>query len=304
MSQIISPVAQGSAVGTISTIADVQSNASFVEWGAVWAGGALAAALSFVFLAFAAATGLSFVSPWQGSWAPVTAVASFALFFVMAQQIGAAMAGGYVAGRMRSRWGEATAHEVEFRDGLHGGLVWAVSVIMTAILLFSVAGAVGKSGASVAAVAAASANPLDYSVDILLRPAGSGPTPSSASSAGSNGTPFADTRAAVVRTLGNAVLQGKLDENDRTYLALVVARQSGLPQADAEKRVSDVFDAAVRIAKEAADKVRRASILMGFVTAASLLIAFGAAWWAAQRGGHHRDNAIPARFTNSSRRMT
>jgi hypothetical protein len=35
----------------------------------------------------------------------------------MAQQIGAAMVGGYVAGRMRSRWDQITEHEVEFRDG-------------------------------------------------------------------------------------------------------------------------------------------------------------------------------------------
>jgi CHAT domain len=38
------------------------------------------------------------------------------------------MAGGYVAGRMRLRWHEA-GDETEFRDGLHGGLVWAVAVL-------------------------------------------------------------------------------------------------------------------------------------------------------------------------------
>ena len=37
---------------------------SFVEWGAVFAGGAMAAAISFVLLTFGAAIGLSFVSPW------------------------------------------------------------------------------------------------------------------------------------------------------------------------------------------------------------------------------------------------
>ena len=69
-----------------------------------------------------------------------------------------------------------------------------------------------------------------------------------------------------------------------------------MSQAEAEKRVNDTFADADRAAREAADKARRAAVLTGFVTAASLLISLAAAWWAAQRGGHHRDNAIPARF--------
>ena len=64
------------------------------------------------------------------------------------------MAGGYVAGRMRSRWHE-TGHEVEFRDGLHGGLVWAVGVVIGAALFLSAAGSVAKTGAEVAGGAAA-----------------------------------------------------------------------------------------------------------------------------------------------------
>ena len=69
-----------------------------------------------------------------------------------------------------------------------------------------------------------------------------------------------------------------------------------MPQPEAEKRVGDAYAEASRAAKEAADKARRAAILTGFVTAAGLLVALGAAWWAAMRGGHHRDNSIPARF--------
>jgi hypothetical protein len=36
--------------------------------------------------------------------------------------------------------------------------------------------------------------------------------------------------------------------------------------------------------------------LTGFVTAAGLLISLAAGWWAAMRGGDHRDNNVPARF--------
>jgi hypothetical protein len=65
----------------------------------------------------------------------------------MATQIGAFMVGGYVAGRMRSRWHEPTEHEVEFRDGLHGGLVWAVGVVIGAALFLSAVGTAAKTGA-------------------------------------------------------------------------------------------------------------------------------------------------------------
>ena len=94
----------------------VPAGTSFVEWGAVFAGAVLAAAISFVLLTFGAAIGLSATSPWPNVGASTKVIASIAVFWAIAQQIGAFMAGGYVAGRMRSRWHE-TGHEAEFRDG-------------------------------------------------------------------------------------------------------------------------------------------------------------------------------------------
>jgi hypothetical protein len=128
---------------------------SFVEWGAVLAGAVLAVAISFVLLTFGAAIGLSAASPWPNSGVSAKVIASVAVFWAMAQQIGAFMAGGYVAGRMRSRWHE-TGHEADFRDGLHGGLVWAVGVVIGAALFLSTAGSVAKTGAEVAGQAGAS----------------------------------------------------------------------------------------------------------------------------------------------------
>jgi hypothetical protein len=274
----------------------VAPGSSFVEWGAVFAGGAMAAALSFVLITFGSAIGLSFVSPWAGAGTSPKVIASLAVFWTITQQIGAAMAGGYVAGRMRSRWGEATVHEVEFRDGLHGGLVWAVGVIISVVVLASAAGVVARIGADAAGRAAsvASNDPLAYQADMLLRPTGTGAAPASTPAALT--TQNADQRGEVVRIMARSIVVGGLSEPDRQYLASVVSQRTGLSQADAEKRVSDAYGAAARTAKEAADKARHAAILTGFVTAASLLLALGAAWWAALRGGHHRDNAIPARF--------
>jgi hypothetical protein len=296
-------------------VVGVPAGTSFVEWGAVLAGGAMAAAISFVLLTFGTAIGLSFVSPWANAGASTKVIASLAVFWTMAQQIGAAMVGGYIAGRMRSHWGETT-DEVEFRDGLHGGLVWAVGVIVSAALLLSAAGAVARTGTEVAgrvaSAAAANADPLTYQADVLLRtggaraaaaaPGAAQPAPTGAQVPSSQN---ADQRAEVVRILAKSVAAGGLSEADRNYLAAVVAQRTGLPQPEAEKRVNEAYAEASRAAREAADKARRAAILTGFVTAAGLLVALGAAWWAAQRGGHHRDNSIPARFfTPTHRRPT
>src|ERR1044072_4269290 len=122
--------------GPVGTTPPPAVGSSFVEWGAVIAGAFLAAAISFVLLTFGAAIGLSAVSPWPNSGASAKVIASIAVFWAMAQQIGAFMVGGYVAGRMRSRWHE-TGHEADFRDGLHGALVWAVGGVLRAALVLS-----------------------------------------------------------------------------------------------------------------------------------------------------------------------
>src|SRR4029079_12584047 len=142
---------------------------SFVEWGSVFAGAVLAAAISFVLLTFGAAIGLSATSPWPNAGASTKIIASVAVFWAMAQQIGAYMAGGYVAGRMRSRWHE-TGHEADFRDGLHGALVWAVGVVIGAALFLSTAGSAAKTGAEAvggaASMAGSSTNdPMDAVLD-------------------------------------------------------------------------------------------------------------------------------------------
>ena len=252
----------------------------------------------FRILTFGAAIGLSTTSPWADSGVSAKTLATIAVFFAMVQQIGSFMAGGYVAGRMRSRWGETNKDEVEFRDGLHGGLVWAVGVAIGAALFVSTAGSAVKTGADVAgkaaAAAAANADPSAYSIDALLRPAAG--RPPVAGQGAAPATSAADTRTEVARIFAKATASGTLPENDKSYLASVVAQRTGLPQPEAEKRVTEAFAEANRAVKEAADKARRASILTGFVTAASLMVSFGAAWWAALRGGNHRDNQVPARF--------
>jgi hypothetical protein len=264
----------------------------------------LAAALSFVLLTFGTAIGLSATSPWPNSGLSAKVIASLAVFWAMLQQIGSVMAGGYVAGRMRTRWHDS-GHEADFRDGLHGGLVWALGVLISALLLFATAGVVARSGADVAGrtvapVAFRTAEPMDPVLDTILRPSTArvGVPPAGGQAAPREMASTADGRAELARILTSSVASGSLTPDNRSYLAQVVARHTGLSPQEAEKRV----DEAVNAARAAADKARRAAVLTGFVTAAGLIVSLGAGWWAAIRGGDHRDRSVPARFEFGLRR--
>jgi hypothetical protein len=276
------------------------ADTSFVEWGAVFAGALTAAALSFVFLTFGAAIGLSVVSPWPSSGVSARTFSALAIFWTVAQQIGAFLAGGYVAGRMRARWAELNSDEVEFRDGMHGALVWALGIVIGAMLVFAAAGTATRVAtdavAKAASVAALNTDPLAYYTDALLRPGATRPaTPGGAAQTPARVEPVSpETKAELTRIVSRSIANGSLADADKTYLATVVSQRTGLPQAEAEKRVTDTYAEANRAVRDAANKARRTAVLGGLVTGISLLLSLAAAWWAAQRGGHHRDNQVPA----------
>jgi hypothetical protein len=145
--------------------------------------------------------------------------------------------------------------------------------------------------------------------DTMLRPASVAQATTPAPAAGSPASaprraaeqmPANEQRAEIARMLTTANTSTSMSAEDRAYLAQLVAQRTGLSQPEAERRVND----AVVAARQAADKARKAAVLTGFVTAAALIISFAAAWWAAMKGGNHRDNAVPARFAFESRRQT
>jgi hypothetical protein len=267
---------------------------SYVEWGAVFAGAVLAAALSFVLLTAGAAIGLSLVSPYAsqsfGAWAATLSAA-----WVLIVTIGSFLVGGYVAGRMRSVWGDANAHEVVFRDGIHGILVWSLSIFIGGTLAVIAAtpatliGAeVGKSGVYSSQMGSA----LVPAIDAMLRGTSvSAPTTVQAATT--------DVRDEATRILVGSVSNGALSDANRTYLAQVISQRAGLAPAEAEKRVNDAYAEAGR----AIDNARKAAVLVGLVTATALLFGLVASWYAGQRGGHHRDHNIPAKFGPFRRRV-
>ncbi len=291
----------------------VDQPVAYVEWSAVLAGAVMAAALSVVLLTFGSAIGLSLTSPWQGSGLSASTTAMLAAFWVIMLQIGAALAGGYIAGRMRSRWAASELSESEFRDGLHGGLVWALSVVISAYLLTSAVSAISRTTASVVGQAATAvgtnAEPLAAQIDALLRPAPpadrgaapSSPAPAPNATATSPAAVTAEQRAELTRIFVRSMAAGSLNANDRAYVTSLIVQRTGLSQQEAERRIDTVYAEAVTATKEAVDTARRSAILAGLVTAVSLLVSLAAAWWAAVRGGHHRDNAIPAYFSTIMR---
>src|SRR5947199_10188862 len=113
---------------------------SYIHWGPVIAGAVLAAAIWSVLMAFASAVGLMIASP-SPTWRDTSVwLAILSGFWIIVVTVGAYALGGYLAGRVRSTW-RAAADEVEFRDGAHGLLVWALGVVLSVALLWATAAA-------------------------------------------------------------------------------------------------------------------------------------------------------------------
>jgi hypothetical protein len=262
-------------------VADTGDSVAGVSWAAVTAGAVVSCALTLVVLAFGTGLGLSVVSPWGGSGVSATTFKiSTGLYMIVVAMLSSSI-GGYIAGRLRSRWVGVHTDEVYFRDTAHGFIAWAFATILGAAVLASPASSLigGAAGGAMqgAATMARSSGPIDGYVDTLLR------SGSAAAPAAGNAT---ETRGELTRlftsSFGNG---GDLKPADRTYVAKVVAARTGLSQADAEKRVDEV----VAQAKSDLDAARKATAQLAFWLTASLLIGAFCASLAATEGGGLRD---------------
>lgn len=132
----------------------LQSHASAVSWSAIVAGATAMAALSLILLILGTGLGLSSVSPWVRTGMSATTVGISTILWVIFTQLVASAMGGYLAGRLRTRWVGAQADEVYFRDTAHGFLAWAVASLATAALLTSVIGSIVGDGLQAGSIAA------------------------------------------------------------------------------------------------------------------------------------------------------
>ena len=273
----------GAYSGYGEATANREAHSSGVSWAAVIAGAFVTAALSLTLLALGAGFGLLAVSPWSHA-AAASAVGTAAIIWLIVIQIAASGLGGYIAGRLRTKWVAIHSHEVYFRDTAHGFLVWAVAVVIMAAFLGPAATAMVGGAATSGQTAITESG---YFVDLLFRPAPSG------SAAASNGPAagVADNaaRSEAASILADALRQKETPAADRSYLAQLVSARTGLSQNDAAQRVSDV----IAQARQVADAARKATGRLLLWTFLSLLIGAFCASYAATIGGRQRDH-MPA----------
>jgi hypothetical protein len=315
MNNLYAPTALGvSAVQTPS-----ESSASGVSWSAVIGGAFVAASLALILTILGVGLGLSSVSPWAGAGATASAIGTSAIVWITVTQAIAAGLGGYLAGRLRTKWAALHTDEVYFRDTAHGFLVWAVGVVITVAFLASAASSTVSTAAKLSAATAAGATAVganavatgpagdtdaaraipigqvaptlatssEYLSDSLLRTDRAGPNPQPA------------VRNEVGRIMAVALRKGTLSDADRTYAAQVIASQTGLSQQEAQLRVDAVYaqaksvaaDAALE-ARTAADDARKAVAKTSFWIFVALLIGAFCASLAATVGGRQRDKLV------------
>lgn len=250
-----------------------EANSSGVSWAAVIGGAFVAASLSLIMLSLGMGLGFSAISPWANSGASASTVSAGAIAWLIVTQILASALGGYLGGRLRTKWTNVHMDEVYFRDTAHGLLVWAVGMVITVGFLASAA--VSFAGNKVAntnnSAQESALDPNAYFVDTLLR---------------GNNAADANQRAEITRTFTHDMRLGALPDGDRTYLAQVVASHSGLSASDAEQRVVLVFGEA----QDAAERARRALGHLSLWLFVALLSGAFCASLAGTIGGKQRDH--------------
>lgn len=253
-----------------------------LQWSSIIAGAIVAAAVSFVLLSFGSGIGLAVASPsstWRdasaalavvgGLWLLLTSLASFGL-------------GGYLAGRLRDSWREASPDAVEFRDGVHGLLVWGLAILIGAVLALLATRTVAPRAELATPTAANAESLLAFELDQLFR---SDRTPAE---------PGADLelRAQAARIITSGLGHAGMAADDRAYLVHLVQARTGLSQPDSERRVDQVIGKA----NLAIARARHGAVILAFMIACSLLLGVAAAWLAAAAGGQHRDGAVAHDF--------
>jgi len=298
-----------------------RSTTSAVSWGAIAAGAAAGASLSLILLILGVGLGLSSVSPWSREGISATSFGVSTIVWLMLTQLLASAMGGYLAGRLRTKWMDTHTDEVYFRDTAHGFLAWAVASLATAALLTSVIGSIlGSSlqaGASVAGgvantasvaagsfagsgkMASADGGSLAYFIDALFRRDGSTEATRSTGTAmlaEASERTMNKEATEVGRIFMNVSRSDPLPPEDIRYVGKLVAQRTGVSQHDAEKRVTDIYARAQAklhdaeaITKETADKARKTSAYAALWIFVSLLSGAFVASLAATYGGRQRD---------------
>jgi hypothetical protein len=266
---------------------------SAASWGAIFAGALVAVAASLILLSLGAGLEFASVSPWPDRGVSATTFnVTTAIWLIVTQWISACL-GGYIAGRLRTRWIGTHVHEVFFRDTAHGLVTWALATVVVAGIAASSFTSLIGGGAHAAAqvagngaggmMAAANSPVATYNIDKLFR--------SSRDASAS----VVDTHAEAEHILADAISTGTIADADRTYLVSLITQKSGVSQDDAKRRVDEFVtsvDDAKTKAVELADAARKVAAETAIYTALSMLIGALIASVSAVLGGRLRDEHV------------
>jgi hypothetical protein len=265
-------------VETPLTDTDVAPSRAAVAWGAVIAGALAAIAITLVLFSLGSGFSFAAASPW-GAIAQTAAKVSLAagIWLIVVQWLSSAI-GGYLAGRLRTRWPGLHTHEVFFRDTAHGFLAWALATAAVATVAAATV-SMGAAGAAATASAAAQQN-FAYDADLLYRaPAG-------------DAAALAPARAEAERMLAASVAGGGLTPEDHAYLVAAISSRAGVVPAEAQRRLDVVTqreNQTALAAQVAADNARKAAATFAIINAIAMLLGALIAASAAVLGGEIRD---------------
>jgi hypothetical protein len=205
-------------------------------------------------------------------------VGAVAVIWLIISEFVASACGGYLTGRLRTKWTLIHTDEVFFRDTANGFLAWAVALVVSAAFLASagasMAGSESHAAASTQAVTGEAGDPSMYFADALFR----------SDRAAEPSDPVVKAEAA--RILDRDIQENPMTRADQNYLTQLVAKRTGMSQNDAEQRVTSVMTQA----RQAADTARKTTAhLLLWLFVAMLIGAFSASY-AATLGGRQRDH--------------
>ena len=238
-----------------------------ISWGAILAGGLVAVAVGAMLNVLGLAVGATTIDPAQPGQTPGVGLFGIAsgVWLLVAHLIGLAV-GGWVAARL-----SGTADDT---DGiLHGLSVWAISFLVSAVLLGNVLagtastamsgastilggtaqGAGQAAGQAARAMAPQLAGAIDAQqlADRLRDGLETGGDPARMSTD--------QRRAEMARILGQRLRQGDFLPGQRDRLSQIVGAEYGLPPAEAQARISRLEAEARQVASQAETEARAAA---------------------------------------------
>jgi hypothetical protein len=283
------PMATSADSGSVSLPVG-ESARSGVSWSAILGGASASLALAVLLMTLGTGFGLASVSPWPNTGATVgTVTVATGIWLIVLHWLTSGL-GGYLTGRLRTKWAGLHTDEVFFRDTANGFLSWTVSSLVGALIVvttaaFMVSGtaaiATGVTGGAAKAAVQAATGPSAYLLDRLFRT--DRPDPAGADAA---------AKAQTGEIILNGLASGTMPAPDKAYLAQMVAARTGIAPDEATKRIDQLMadaGAAKVKAQQAADAARKAGATLAIFTGLALLIGAFIASVAAALGGKERD---------------